>query len=61
MNYWEERAELRGAVYRGDAGSLVAILRREAWPENALQLLGDGLLRVLPPRAWASTRRRAGA
>ena len=47
MNHGEERAELRGAVYRGDAGSLVAILMREAWPENALQLIGDGLLGVL--------------
>jgi hypothetical protein len=44
MNHGEERAELRGAVYRGDAGSLVGILKREAWPENALQLIGDGLL-----------------
>ena len=38
---------MRGAVYRGDAGSLVGILKREAWPENALQLIGDGLLFVL--------------
>lgn len=44
MNHGEERAELRGAVYRVDAGSLVAILKREVWPENALQLIGDGLL-----------------
>lgn len=47
MNPREERAELRGAVYRGDVGSLIAILKREAWPENALQLIGDGLLLVL--------------
>ena len=47
MDHREERAELRGAVYCGDAGSLVGILKREAWPENALQLIGDGLLRVL--------------
>jgi hypothetical protein len=47
MNHREERAELRGAVYRADAGSLVGILKREEWPENALQLIGDGLLRVL--------------
>jgi hypothetical protein len=47
MNHGEERAELRGAVYRGDAESLVGILKREAWPENALQLIGDGLLLVL--------------
>ena len=48
MNHREARAELRGAVYRGDAASLVGILKREVWPENALQLIGDGLLRVLP-------------
>jgi Uncharacterised protein family (UPF0158) len=47
MNHREERAGLRGAVYRGDAGSLAGILKREAWPENALQLIGDGLLDVL--------------
>jgi len=47
MNHREERAELRGAVYRGDAGSFVGILKRDVWPENALQLIGDGLLRVL--------------
>jgi len=47
MDHREERAELRGAVYCGDAGSLVGILKREAWPENALQLIGDGLPRVL--------------
>ena len=47
MNQGEERAELRGAVYRGDAGSLVGILKPEVWPENALQLMGDGLLGML--------------
>src|ERR1035437_7884313 len=40
MNHREERAELRGAVYRGDAGSLVGILKREAGRETALQVLG---------------------
>jgi hypothetical protein len=47
MNHREARAELRGAVYRGDAESLVGILKRDVWPENALQLIGDGLLRAL--------------
>jgi hypothetical protein len=47
MKHREERAELRGAVYRGDAGSLVGILKPEVWPENALQLMGDGLLGML--------------
>lgn len=48
MNHGEERSELRGAVYRGDAGSLVDIVNREVWPENALQLIGDGLLGMFP-------------
>ncbi|WP_407342180.1 UPF0158 family protein [Pengzhenrongella phosphoraccumulans] len=48
MNHGEERAELRVAIYRGDADSLVGILKRQEWPEDALQLIGDGLLRVLP-------------
>jgi hypothetical protein len=47
MKHREARAELQGAVYRGDVGSLVGILKREVWPEKALQLIGDGLLRVL--------------
>src|ERR1035437_3897129 len=61
MNHGEERAELRGAVYRGDPGSLVGILKREAWPENALQLIGDGLLRVLhaPTEGIDEAARRA--
>jgi hypothetical protein len=50
MNHREKRAELRGAVYRGDGESLVRMLKGEAWPEHALQLIGDGLLRVLPAR-----------
>ena len=48
MNHGEVRAELRVTVYRGDADSLVGILNRQAWPDDALQLIGDGLLRVLP-------------
>lgn len=38
------RAELRGAVYRGDGMAVVALARQTALPEDALQLLGDGLL-----------------
>ena len=51
MNQKEERAELRGAVYRADDGSLVSMLTREAWPDHALQLIGDGLLGMLAGRA----------
>jgi hypothetical protein len=43
MNAEERRAELRGAVVRGDDASLVALLREGLWPEHALQLIGDGL------------------
>lgn len=50
MDHKQERAELRGAVYRGDAESLVSLLKAEAWPDHALQLIGDGLLGVLPAR-----------
>ncbi len=50
MDHRQERAELRGAVYRGDAGSLVSMLKEDAWPDHALQLIGDGLLAVLPAR-----------
>lgn len=51
MRHRDERAELRGVVYRGDGGSFVTMLTREAWPDHALQLIGDGLLGVLA--AWA--------
>lgn len=51
MNRKQEREALRGAVYRGDADLLVRTLQEDAWPEHALQLIGDGLLGALPPRA----------
>ena len=47
MNHRDARAELRAVIYCGDGGSLVSMLTREAWPEHALQLIGDGLLGVL--------------
>ncbi len=40
------RAELRGAVYRGDVATIVAILRKYP-PADWLQLGGDGLLLAL--------------
>jgi hypothetical protein len=50
MDNREERAELREAVYCGDAESFIDIVKREVWPENALQLIGDGLLHALAAR-----------
>ena len=43
----EVRAQLRGAVYRGDAVAAVAVLRGGRWPPDALQLIGDGLIAAL--------------
>ena len=40
-----------GAWSSGDGGSFVTMLTREAWPDHALQLIGDGLLGVLAARA----------
>ena len=51
MNRRDERAELRGVVYRGDGGSLVSMLTSDPWPDHALQLIGDGLLGALAARA----------
>ena len=45
---------MRGAVYRGDADCLVRMLQTDAWPDHALQLIGDGLLGVLSARAEGS-------
>ena len=39
----EHRAQLRGAVYQGDAVAVVALLNNHPWPRDALQLIGDGL------------------
>jgi len=40
----ERRAQLRGAVYRGDSVAVVALLNNHPWPRDALQLIGDGLI-----------------
>ena len=40
----EWRTELRGAVYRADGAAVVALARKVDMPEDASQLLGDGLL-----------------
>ena len=41
------RTQLRGAVYRGDGHAVVALLRDTDLPDDALQLVGDGLLAAL--------------
>lgn len=41
---------MRGLVARGDSASLVALLREEPLPSEALQLVGDGLLAALARR-----------
>ena len=43
----EGRSLLRGAAYRGDGAAVVALLRAQPWPDDALQLIGDGLLAAL--------------
>lgn len=53
MSPGQERAELRGAVYRGDTAYLLGMLKGEVWPTHALQLIGDGLLGALPARSEA--------
>lgn len=68
MNAVEPRPELRGAVYRGDAAAIVALLRGVE-PAECLQLGGDGLLVALGQaaegaaeiaRAWVAGLRERG-
>lgn len=47
MTEREPRIELSAAVYRGDAEALMRQLTREPWPDDALQVIGDGLLLAL--------------
>jgi Uncharacterised protein family (UPF0158) len=39
----EGRTQLRGAVARGDGSAVVQLLIGKPWPDDALQLIGDGL------------------
>lgn len=41
-----DRDGLRAAFYRADTDALRIALNDAAWPENALQLLGDAVLKV---------------
>jgi hypothetical protein len=40
----EALTRVRSLVYQGDGPGLVAVLSREPWPADSLQLIGDGLL-----------------
>jgi hypothetical protein len=50
MHGRERRTQLRSAVAQDDGASLVALLRQEPWPADALQLIGDGLIAALTRR-----------
>ena len=43
----EERMELRGLIAGGDGAGVVRLLTDRFWPEDALQLIGDGLVIAL--------------
>ena len=47
MDPREHRKMLRGAVNRSDATALVRLLTEQPWPDQALQLIGDGLFAAL--------------
>jgi hypothetical protein len=47
MQARERRKRLRGLIAQGDGASLVELLRLEALPGDALQLVGDGLAAAL--------------
>ena len=44
MDERDAQTRLRSLVVRGDHAELVAVLQREPWPTDSLQLIGDGLL-----------------
>lgn len=44
MEERESLTRVRSLVYQGDGPGLVAVLSREPWPADALQLIGHGLL-----------------
>jgi hypothetical protein len=46
---------LRSMVVRGDHAELVSALRREPWPTDSLQLIGDGLLKAVRDGVDGST------
>ena len=55
MDEGEALTHLRSIVVRGDHAELVAALRREPWPADSLQLIGDGLLAAVRDGADGSS------
>lgn len=55
MNAKEWRTELRAAVYREDGPAVVALARQALILDDALQLLGDGLLVALSQQVEGAT------
>ena len=47
MRTHDFRTQLRGAVYRGDGPTVVALVGDQLLPDDALQLIGDGLVVAL--------------
>jgi hypothetical protein len=45
----EWRTEMRGAVNRADGRAVVGLARRALMSDDALQLVGDGLLAAMSP------------
>ena len=50
----ESLTRLRSIVVRGDHAELVTVLRHEPWPDDSLQLIGDGLLAAVRDSADGS-------
>lgn len=44
MEFREWRAQMRGAVFRGDGALVAALVTEDGQPPNSLQLAGEGLL-----------------
>lgn len=54
MDDREALTQLRSIVVRGDHAELVAALRHEPWPDDSLQLIGDGLVAAVRDSADGS-------
>lgn len=55
MDANEWRTEVRGAVHRADGPAVVALARKAVMPEDALQLVGDGLLAAVSQQVEGAT------
>ncbi len=56
MDDREALTRLRSLVVRGDGQGLVAALSQEPWPDDSLQLIGDGLLAAVRDGVAGSVR-----